>query len=256
MLDYLADLITTVSYGNEYLNNGGNFNSRILKIMYNPIFKDGGFGSEVVLARGVDGWYRYLKEGGCKRIRILYKESDDSYSDKNRLYYGSIDVWKSVKWVIETIYEGYSDYWESNWFSKCGWSGDYFRISCNQPTNDNQRNMEKVREDLEDKLNKISKFTYENGRGYSEYFKSNLKILNGHCEYLNPGNSLIVEKNYEQLARQVFNAAAISWCFTGMGSWADGGHSFSLELNKKINKLTRELFLSVCDAFMYVINSY
>jgi hypothetical protein len=254
VLGYLADLIKTVSYGNEYLNHGGNFNSRILRLMCNPIFKDGEFGSKVILARGVDGWYSYLKEGGCKSIRIFYKESDDSYLDSG-FYHVSIDICKSVEWIIETIYGGYSGYFESNWFSKWGWNGDYFRTSCNQPIIDKQQDMEKVRENLDDKLCTISTFAYESGSGFAEYFRDNIKILDSHCEEPNSGNGLIVEKNYGQLARRVFNAAATSWCFNGMGSWADCSYS-SMEINKKRDQLTKDLFFAVCDAYMYAINSY
>jgi hypothetical protein len=255
VLGFLADLIKTVSYGNEYLHCGGDYNWRTLRLGRNPIFKDGGFGSRVILARGIDGWYRYLKDNGCKCIRVFYKEVESSSTDKNGYYHGSIDIWKSAEWIIETVFEGYSDYWESKWFNKWGWNGDYFRISSNQPVVDKQKDMEKVRGNLENKLNAISSFAYESGYGFSEYFKNNINILNSRGDEPNPGNTLIVEKNYGQLERRVFNAAYASWCFNGMGSWVDFSYS-STEVNRKRDQLTKELFLAVCDAYMYVINSY
>ena len=294
MLAFVAQIISAVSYGNEYLRHGG----RQAEIGALSVGKgDNGLvffdccsdKERKLVASGFDGWFAYLKKSGCKKMRLFYNLTDEPNT-------GGPLIDKSVQWVVETVFDETADYWISEWSypngfwtgkPTDGWKVEYLRTACNQPIVDRRGDLEEARQGLDEKLATLSAFASKLGdrerelraSGFSgDSFWEAAKKLEGYdgaqvwynnakhfdklkaLLYENPPDiqrGLIAAKNYSSSARQLFHAAAESWCFNGMGSWSDNCvNPYDEALHEEKEALTRDLFSAVCDAYVFVVNSY
>jgi hypothetical protein len=129
------------------------------------------------------------------------------------------------------------------------------RTGHNEPVVNKQDDLELVKKDLETKLENMIAFAKHIPWGNWANIFSNIKDMISHREPALPEfhKDLIVFSNYSLLARQILSAAVESWCFTGMGSWSD---NYAFKDDDEKEEITRELFLSVCNAYVAVVNSY
>lgn len=252
MIGDVAQIITIASYGNEFLNNGLEKldcrNHSSFSGIGDPVYKNGFDDHSKLLDTNL--WYEHIKGQGCTQIRIFYNVVDPTKD--------GVLIHESISWVLEAVFDGYSDYWtyhlrygSSGWWAKIEKSGSHQSIINRQEDLDLRKN------DLGQKLEVMIDYADKIGWGnWARNFRYMKNILFSDIPTLPDFHkNLIVEKNYNLLARQVLYSAVSSWCFTGMGSWSDNG-VFSEEDYIIKERITSDLFFSVCDAFVATVNSY
>lgn len=188
---------------------------------------------EYVVAGTPEGWFRLLKREGCRRIRLFYQSEKASSNPLNMEDYKLAGlVGGGGTWLIETIYDEYSNYWANRWEvtqreaqDKRIWSVNYARLVDKQPTTDMQIPIQQARQKLENSLKEINEFASVQQLDYwAEIFnkaRSMLERQNPNSDYFH--SDLIVLDNYSLVAQQTLFAAAAAWVFGGMGSWNDLG---------------------------------
>ncbi|MGI6161524.1 MAG: hypothetical protein ACOYJD_05770, partial [Christensenellales bacterium] len=130
-----------------------------------------------------------------------------------------------------------------------GWWAKIEKAESHQSIINKQDDLVLRKHDLNEKLKKMIEFSSQlawgNWAGNFQYMRN---ILYSDSPTLPDFHKdLVVAKNYSLLARQLLYSAVSAWCFTGMGSWSDNGY---------FPEITRDLFFSVCDAYVASVNSY
>lgn len=249
MLTEIAQVITIVSYGNAFLNGERNLEAytNLKRKSKNIEFKDGCTKDKRIFARDVMEWFKYLEKNGCNKIRLLVTPKP------NGIFEG-VMINESVQWTIETIFKEYSDYWTYLWHNDYT---EYLRIRCNQSITNSQSNLEIVRMDLEQTLNKMIDFAYSiNLEADAKFFTHSKKELFSNDPHEpEVHQDIVISSNYGLLAKQILFGAISSWCFSGMGSWSDS-FVFPSEKQKTKENITKELFFSICSAIVASVNSF
>ncbi len=248
MVGYVAQIITIASYGNEFLNDGiEKLDSRSHSSFHaigDPAFKDK-VSHDFDDVLDTNEWFHYLKDHGCRKIRIFYNVVDESIS--------GVMIDESIEWLLETVFDDYSDFWTYDFrYGSSGWWARVIKTASHQPIMKRHDDLELRKRDLDAKLEVMIEYAKILGWGNGPRIFRNMKTnLYEKIPVLPEFHSqLIVEKNYSLTARQVLYAAVSAWCFTGMGSWSDNCGS------SEESRITRDLFYSVCNAYVAAVNSY
>lgn len=267
MTGILSQLITLVTYGNDYLMNG-----RIPQQFYPsyPAFK---FCNAVdfldctqerhgVLVAGDPvQWFGYLKEDGCKALRLYFQYSDNQ---KFPDYQSAGMVGGGGSWHIEAHYGEYCNIWLSRWQvtqkddpQKNIWTTHYIQIACRQQPTHMPCDLEAIKRVSMERFDAISRFAA------TQQLDSWHRIFSSACNVLNsedPAQSdfqrtMIPEDNYSLIARQLLFAAVNAWVFGTMGSWNDLGFQ-DAKIQQQYEQLTYDLYDNVCVNILASVNSY
>jgi hypothetical protein len=219
-------------------------------------------GKEAVLCPNPNSWFGYLKLSNCKRVRLYYQPAAAREGAMEHQLAGMIGG--GGVWLIETIYDGYSDYWSNRWqvtqkddADKKIWSVDYALTHVRQPTNNLQYDLAETTANLTAALTAITEFAKkQNLSNWANIFERALARLSSD----NPAGDyyhqdLIVGENYSLQAKQLLFGAASAWVFGGMGSWNDEG--FSTDEDEKLyEELSAGLYGAINRSIVAATNSF
>lgn len=216
MVGTLAQMISLVSYGNEYLITGILNKEFKYHITFNfcrfVTFKvktteKNKFGTNEFIFGDANKWFSHLKDSACIKLRLIYHSADGHNNIPDYMSAGFIGG--GGQWVIESIYKNKSFFWSSRWIvNRFGaqddriWEVTYTNNCDDERAVNIQYNLEETKHALLDTLNEIKKFAIETDRKFwADRFASAVADLNSE----NPTNdyhmSLIVEKNYSLIAK-------------------------------------------------------
>ena len=272
MVGTLAQLLSLVSFGNEYIFTGKleadyypqNSVFQYCKQVNFKTVKLRLFAKNKDMIAGNDPleWFQFLKQHSCRELKAYYQHSKQQEGFKDHFLAGFIGG--GGQWFIEAVYKDYSDFWYAHW--NVGnkddpdnkiWLVSYEAVARKNETKNIQFLLNKSWETLENKLKGLELFARENNLdSWAEWFSEAIKTLNSNtpCEgFYHP--DMILLKNYSLQAQQLIYGAGKSWVFGGMGSWNDLGGFDGKEKQDKYNKLTEELYEAVIIAFLAGINS-
>jgi hypothetical protein len=268
----LAQLISLISYGNEYIvtgkletgyypqNNVFQFCKKVkFKTIKLSLFTKN---KEIIAGDNPLEWFRYLKQNNCRELRAFYEHSQNQEKVKDYMLAGFVGG--GGKWLIEVIYKDFSDFWYAHWNvgnqddpDRKIWLVDYEAIVRKHEKRNIQLLLNPALDTLEKRLNEIELFAREhNLNSWADWFKNALVALqseNPNTNFYYP--DLIVLKNYSLQAKQLIFSACKAWVFGGMGSWNDLGFG-EKEEQEKYYKLTEELYEAVLVALLAGINTY
>jgi hypothetical protein len=267
MTGVLAQLVSLTSYGNYCLASGQ------FPLYYYPQHSTFQFcntvdflqlkdGKETVLCPNPNSWFGYLKVSNCRKVRLYYQPVGAREGAMEHQLAGMIGG--GGVWLVETIYDGYSNYWSSRWQvthkddeNKKIWAVDYALIHVNQPTTNLQYDLTETAANLIAALKAIADFARQRTlSNWADIFERALARLTGvepAGDYYH--QDLVVRENYSLQARQLIFGAASAWVFGGMGSWNDLGFN-TPEEEKQYADLSSRLYETVNRSIVAATNSF
>ena len=272
MTGTLAQLLSLISFGNEYIVKGKlennyypqnsvfKFDKQVnFKALKSSFFRKD---KEIIAGNDPHEWFQFLKRSDCRELKAFYQHSKHEKQYKDYKLAGFVDG--GGQWFVEAIYNDYSDFWYAHW--KVGnkedpeekiWLVTYEVVARKQQTKNVQFLLIESRKKLERILKEIELFARENNLiSWTDCFANALKTLNSEEPYQDSYYSdIIVLKNYSKEAIQLIFAASKAWVFGGMGSWNDIAFN-EKEKQKKYEQLSEELYESVITALLAGINYY
>lgn len=265
MNDIIAQVIAIIGYGNDYLQVGNllyDFDSNCIfqycksvDFIYQK--KKGLFSKkvEMLIADSPTGWFKYLNEKGCLKLRLHFKsQRPDDYMTAGFVGGGGI-------WLIETVFEDHSDFWNAEWSSinqnapdNKIWQVKYKCISKDRPTIDKQYDLLEIKTRLKNSLTRIESFALEENLEYwGKLFESARRLLDEKNPYKDSYlQDILPKNNYSIDALQLLFAAFFSFVFGGMRSWNDG----VAKNHKKHKELSKILYEDIVDAIVSAVNSF
>jgi hypothetical protein len=273
MTGILAQVIALTTYGNDYLINGivpAKFDIENTTFQFcNNVdfreFKQAIFSSklkEKVIAKNPTEWFKYLKAGGCKHLRLFFESSKDQSLAKDHQLAGMVGG--GGVWLIETIYDNYSNYWRNQWevtnqnaADNKIWNVNYGMIVKNQQTSNLQIDNQSVREKLRQTLTDIADFAFKQNLQYwgEQFDKAKATLDSSSPEKNYYHKDLIPLENYSLIAKQILFSAGSAWVFGGMGSWNDLGFE-NKEDNDTYGRLSEQLYSNINEAIIAGTNTY
>lgn len=269
MTGTLAQIVALTAYGNDYLKNGkipSNFDSANTTFQFcNKVdfreFKKISLSYKVV-ANSPTQWFKRLKSDGCRHLRLYYERSKDQGSTKDYKLAGFVGG--GGTWLIEAIYDGYSNFWANKWegtnqnaADKKIWTVSYGNVKERQHTIDLQIDNQSIKDELKRILTEISDFAFDqNLQNWGELFvkaKTTLDSASPEENYYH--KDLIPLDNYPLTSKQILFSAGSVWVFGGMGSWNDLGFE-DKETNDKYDRLSEQLYSNINEAIIAATNTY
>jgi hypothetical protein len=272
MTGIVSQIIALTSYGNDFLKNGNispDFNSSNTtfqfcnKVDFRELKKQYFFSKakEQVVAENPTKWFEYLKEDGCKHLRLYFEYSKDQSFAKDHKLAGLVGG--GGTWLIETIYDKYSNYWANRWevtnknaTDNKIWTVNYGMSVANQHISNLQIDNEKVKTKLRQTLTEIADFAFkQNLQNWGEIFDKAIETIDSSLPEAKYHNDLIPLDNYTLTAKQLLFSAGNSWVFGGMGSWNDLGFD-NKEDNETYDRLSEQLYSNINEAIIASTNTY
>jgi hypothetical protein len=272
MTGTLAQLLSLVSFGNEYIVQGKVENdyypqNSVFKFDKQVSFKTvkSGFfrkNKEIIAGNDPLEWFQFLKKDNCRELKAFYQHSKQQEKYKDYKLAGFVDG--GGQWFIEAIYKDYSDFWYAHWNvgnkedpEQKIWLVIYEAVARRQPIRNIQLLLNDPWKKLETKLKEIELFARQNNLdSWADCFAKALKTLNSETPYEDFYHTdMIVLENYSLQAKQLIFGAANAWVFGGMGSWNDIGFN-EKEKEEKYELHTEELYDAVITALLAGINTY
>lgn len=263
MTGALAQIITLASYGNCYLKTESLPKSFYLNQTFdfcNAIdFMELEDSKERIIANHPGEWFICLKKAGCKKLRLYFTHSKDQSIAKDHQLAGFVGG--GGDWLIEAVYDTYSDYWDNRWEvtdqdepDRKIWGVNYARTGMKQSTIDLQFDLSATKDKLDKTLTEIAAFAFaQDLTNWGELFENAKALL--HDNKLPDTDHLVPTSPFSVTARQLLLAASASWVFGGMGSWNDVGFSSDKEY-AKYDKLSEQLHDGINEAIMAAVNIY
>jgi len=273
MTGILSQIIALTAYGNDYLNNGKiptDFNSTNTTFQFcNKVdfrdFKKMFFflkPKESVISSSPTEWFKYLKSDGCRHLRLYFEYSKDQSFAKDHQLAGLVGGGGS--WLIEAVYDNYSNYWANRWevtnqnaTDNKIWSVNYGMTVKKQHISNLQIDNQKIKDKLRHTLTEIADFAFKkNLQSWGEQFDKAKETLDSSS----PGENyyhkdLIPIDNYSVTAKQILFSAGSAWVFGGMGSWNDLGFD-SKDDNETYDRLSEQLYSNINEAIIAGTNTY
>jgi hypothetical protein len=272
MTGILAQIIALTAYGNDFLKNGKvltDFNSTNTTFQFcNKIdfreFKKQFFFSkpkEKVVAENPIKWFEFLKTDGCKHLRLYFEYSKDQSFAKDHKLAGLVGG--GGTWLIEAIYDSYSNYWANRWevtnqnaTDNKIWTVNYGITIAKQHISNLQIDNEKAKLKLRQTLIEIADFAFkQNLQSWGELFDKAIKTMDSTSPEANYHTDLIPLDNYSLTAKQLLFSAGNAWVFGGMGSWNDLGFD-NKEDNETYDRLSEQLYSNINEAIIASTNTY
>jgi hypothetical protein len=263
----IARNVALVTYGNLFLQDRGidfDIDRLITDNCYNLDFVDSPIeniaGSSKVIASDASKWYRYLKDNGAKKIKLLFKKSEqiDLPDHISTAFVGG-----GSNWFIEVQFDSTSDLYLSGWMPSedMGFNNrrtHYLRFNHDMThLDDPSPSVRESREQLQAALHAISEFANE--FDHVRHWVKNFEYARTVLLELEPEvtNEFLPAGIYSKEAHQLIEAAFSSWVFGGMGSWNDMAHmAMSIDDHGRHAKLSEELYAGICNAIVSGVNSY
>ena len=266
MIGTLAQIIVLITYGNLILLNqpieikSDNESLKFCnKIQFVEINKFLFIKTEKEIANNPNTWFKYLKTNKCKNLKLYYIKSDNKeFKD----YQSSGFVGGGGDWIIEAIYDNYSDLWESSWKvtkendpNNKIWTVTYYKIASK---------IKKINHNLNPNIKKELIISLENIYDFSKKYREQswTKIFNESIDCLN--NKKLPKLNYykdmiapNSLSNEnlnLFISAVNSWVFGAMGSWNDW-YNEDKKINELFDKVTNDLYYKINESIEITINS-
>lgn len=272
MTGILAQMIALTAYGNDYLINGkipidfDTVNTTFQfcnKVNFSEFEKVGFFSKkEKIISKRPTEWFKYLKTDGCKHLRLYFEYSKDQSFSKDHKLAGLVGG--GGTWLIEAIYDNYSNYWRNKWEvtnqnatdSKI-WTVNYGMIVKKQHTSNLQIDNQSIKDKLRQTLIEIANFAFkQNLQSWGELFDRAKTILDSSVPEENYYHKdLIPLDNYSLTAKQILFSAGSAWVFGGMGSWNDLGFD-SKEDNDTYDRLSEQLYSNINEAIIAGTNIF
>lgn len=269
----LAQIISLASYGNEFLKTGqiaadyfpGSTVFQHCNMVDFRDFKKSFFSFlkpiESIAAKHPLDWFKLLKKEGCTRLRLYYKPAEENEFGPEYNLAGFVGG--AGTWLIETIFDNYSHYWQKHWqvtnqnaTDNKIWSVNYARNVQKQIITNQQLDINPIAGKFKDLLTELIEFCYRqdlpNWRETFQKASSMLSIQTPNKGYYH--RDLIVTKNYSLAGQQLLFAVAQSWVFGGMGWWNDMGFE-DKEVNRQYLQLSQKLYDLLLEGIIGVINS-
>lgn len=273
MTGILSQIIALTTFGNDFLKNGKiptDFNSTNTTFQFcNRVdfreFKKQFFSSkpkEKIVAENPTKWFEYLKADGCKHLRLYFEYSKDQSFAKDHKLAGLVGG--GGTWLIEAVYDNYSNYWANRWevtnqnaADNKIWTVNYGMTVAKQHTSNLQIDNEKTKNELRQTLTEIADFAFrQNLQNWGEKFDKAKLILDSSSPEENYYHKdLIPLDNYSLTAKQILFSAGSSWVFGGMGSWNDLWFD-SKEDEKTYDRLSEQLYSNINKAIIAATNTY
>ncbi len=269
----IAQIIALTAFGNDFLKNGNlisNFNTEnsTFEFCNKVIFREFENPSsdsklkENVIATNPTDWFQYLKNEGCKYLRLYYEYSKDQSFVKDHKLAGLVGGGGS--WLIEAVYDNHSNYWNNTWEvtnqeaeDNKIWSVSYTLTFKNLQTSNLQIDNNKIKENLRQTLTDIADFaTKQELAPWAELFekaKSVLESSTPESDYYHA--DLIPLSKFSLTAKQIIFSAGSAWVFGGMGSWNDLSF-YNEEDIEMYDTLSEKLYSNINQAFIAGINSF
>lgn len=273
MTGTLAQVIALTAFGNDYLMNGevptdfssANTTFQFCNQVDFRVFKKRFFFSkpkENIISTNPTEWFRYLKIDGCKHLRLYFEYSKDHSFAKDHKLAGLVGG--GGNWLIETVYDNYSNYWSHRWEvtnknapDRKIWTVNYGMTRKKQHISNLQIDNYTTKQKLKQILSEIAEFAFKkNLQSWGEQFekaKLTLDSLTPESNYYH--TDLIPVDKYSLIARQIIFSAGSAWVFGGMGSWNDLGFD-SKEDNEAYDRLSEQLYSNINEAIIAGTNTY
>jgi hypothetical protein len=252
----LAQLVSITCHGNAYLAAKASAQPpEILREV--PVFEEitqlkfferQGI-EDKLISNGTAGWYRYLKEHKCKRIRIVpisWKDERPDLPDRCAVAFAGSGSWAIISEGTKANLVWRQLYMESG----RGEALTFIGTPIEGPLPAYSSDLEAAEANLRKALRDILEFTQKEGLGknWEAIFTNALFILDSEGESHVSISALLPEGAYSHRARRLMAAASESWVFGGMGSWNDtgGGEGYS--------KVSDGLYAAMIDAIITATN--
>jgi hypothetical protein len=273
MTGIVAQLISLVSFGNDFLINGklsvdylqNNTTFQFCNLVDFRENKKTYFFSktkEIVISNNPIDWFQYLKDHGCKKLRLYYKHSKEQASVKDHQLAGLVGG--GGVWLIEAVYKDYSNYWLNSWAvtnqnarDRKIWSVNYTLVLSGIETSDIRIDLTEAKSRLSSTLIEIAGFAYSQKLDSwgSQFVKANKTFESPNPNENLYDKDLIVSANYSLISQQVLFSAGSAWVFGGMGSWNDLSFD-KKEDNEKYDNLSAKLYDTIIEGIIAAVNSY
>lgn len=257
----LAQFIVLATYGNEFLK--GKIEIPLSFSNTNSTFQ---FCSQIIfsttnqetISGSPEEWFLYLKQKGCKALKLYYQSSENKKDDPMLAGF----VGGGGVWLLEAIYENYSDYWSGHWeYEKANqkkpWKVTYQLSYPEKQTYNIQMNPQVIKNKLQESLLQISEFAYRiygPDSMWGKRFDLSLSMLESSEPWQTYYHKdLIPLSNFSLLKKQILFSAANSFVFGGMGSWNDT-YFENKEEQDEYTQLSGQLYSSIMNTILSAVN--
>ncbi len=272
MTGTLSQIITLVSYGNDFLwhgnlpadfypNNDAFLHCNSVAFLQ---FKSSLFSSkqkEITVAENPIEWFTHLKKEKCTKLRLFYQPTKNQVQAPDHKMAGFTGGGGS--WYMEAVYNGYSNYWASRWLvsdekaaDKRIWAVSYGQTSTKQASNSVPAFVLSARNTLIESLSEIITFCEEfklnNWKAIFE--KAREQIYNPMPGEGFPNPEWLAPGIHSHTALQLLYASNAAWVFGGMGSWNDQVFE-DKEINGRYERLSAQLYNAINGAIMASVNN-
>ncbi|MGK4569044.1 hypothetical protein [Flavobacterium sp. 3HN19-14] len=273
MTGILAQLVALTTYGNDYLKNGDNaaklgFENSVFQFCNSVdfrVFRKKFFWSkpqEEILVSNPAKWFEFLKHNGCKHLRLFFEYSKDEKIATDHKLAGMVGG--GGTWLIEAVYETYSNFWANRWEVTTRdspenkiWTVNYGMIFEKAETINLQPENLSVKEKFNDTLTEIAAFANAHQlKNWADLFeRAKLVLSSDKPEENYYHDDFVPLQNYPLLSQQLLFAAGTAWVFGGMGSWNDIGFS-NEEDDALYESLSAQLYANINEAIIAAVNAY
>jgi hypothetical protein len=255
----LSQLLSLISYGNQYLRSGNlpadyypanvafKFCNSVNFLHLNTELDNNT--TESIIATDPASWFAYLKQENCQVLKAYYhpSEGNEQGTPDHKL---AGFVGGGGTWLIEAIYSTYSDFWAARWENNRPndpdqniWAVSYGRTVSRADTINFCPDVNEIRKGLNAILTEIKAFTLHHKlSNWADIFHNALEVLNGHKPVTGWYKDLINEAGYTPEALQPIYSAMTAHVFGGMGSWNDVGFE-----DREDNRIYEELSFYLYD---------
>jgi hypothetical protein len=273
MTGSLAQLIAIVAYGNQSIASGKHSdffpNNSTFQfcnaVVFTKIQKRFFFSKSkaVTVAENPTAWFKLLVSEGCTGLKLYYEGSGPGNNNGVMDHKLAGMIGGGGTWLIEAMYQNYSDFWYGDWqvnrqeaSDNRIWSVNYKPIHNKILIRNIQSDPEAIRTRLSTTLSEIEDFAYETGQ---ENFASVFHLAKDCLTDPNPEKGfyhtdLLPEHIYGLKHRQLLISASRAWVFGGMGSWNDMGFEDESK-QERYDALSSQLYSDTNNAILATINS-
>lgn len=265
MTGTIAQIVALICYGNHYLmareidsefySNNSAFQYCKRVDFWNVCRSTG---NTQLICAGPAEWFEYLRLSGASHLRFKYARDPDPRIDGHMM---AGLVGGGGSWLIEELLGEECIEWSHHWRvtqedspENKIWSVSYHANPGLRDATDNPIPLELSRRRLDRSLREMSRFAASNGMGWVDHFETALRALT--CPTPEVGyyhQDLLIPHSYSLGHRQLFYAAALAWCFGGMGSWNDVWLD-SEDLRIRHQQVSRELFDAINQSLATVLS--
>ena len=209
--------------------------------------------SKDLIAKNPNDWFKYLKKNDFSRLYLSY---DLSQNQRLKDHIIATNFGGGHHWHILAQKEATIDIWTNIQKSEAGENMNYYLLTNKSPIIEEVKfpTLEITKKFLKEILNDLIQFTKVNKltnwmvvfQGAIDYLSYN-KPDDFFDQSIMPPDCLSLE------ALQIIAACDKAWVFGGMGSWNDVVQVNDYDL---YNRLTANLYDTLCKSFVAAINSY